>query len=302
MSLFAVRTRSVMIGLALCFLFQTGGAMADIAVERDLADTIHDLEVELDARIGVLIRDSATDWEWGVRQDERFLMASTFKSVLCGAVLNRVDEGTLALDEQIEINGRDIIEYAPVAEEHVGGALTIGELCYATLDLSDNTAANLLLERLGGPGAVTAFLRSIGDPVTRLDRIEPELNLFSPGDPRDTTSPAAILTTWEAMLTGDALSPNSRGQLTDWMSDGGVTGGLLRASTPEGWLVVDKSGGGRDYTRNLVAMVTPPGGSPYFVAIFLSDTPADWSTRNAAVAEIASDVVDLLRTRHVYDQ
>ncbi|MCF3932027.1 class A beta-lactamase [Acuticoccus sp. M5D2P5] len=282
-------------GLALCVLLPTAALATD--AEDRLAETIAALEAKHDARIGVLVRDGASNWEWGHREDERFLMASTFKSVLCGAVLDRVDRGALTLDEPIAVRETDMVAYAPVTEKHVGGTMTVGALCLATLDMSDNPAANLLIERLGGPQEVTAYLRAIGDDVTRLDRLEPDLNIFAPGDPRDTTSPAAMLSTWDAMLRGDALAPASRERLTTWMSHGGVTGKLIRAHTPEGWTVSDKSGGGTDYTRNLVAMVTPPNGSPYFVAIYLSDTPADFATRNAAVAEIGAAIVDVIAAR-----
>ncbi|MBK6597732.1 MAG: serine hydrolase [Proteobacteria bacterium] len=124
--------------------------------------------------------------------------------------------------------------------------------------MSDNTAANLLINRLGETQAVTAYVRGIGDDVTRLDRMEPDLNVFVPGDLRDTTSPAAMISTWEAMLLGSALTPESHAQLAAWMRLGGVTGGLIRASVPPDWTVADKSGGGQYYTRNLVAMITPP--------------------------------------------
>ncbi len=118
-----------------------------------------------------------------------------------------------------------------------------------------------------------------------------------PGDPRDTTSPAAMVTTWEAMLRGRALSGRSRATLTDWMRRGGVTQGLIRAHVPAGWEVADKSGAGNGYTRGLVAMVTPQGSSPYFVAIYVSDTAADFEARNAAVAEIAGTIVEVIRAR-----
>lgn len=275
----------------------TGPAVAETSPEHVLATTVETLETRLDARIGVMIIDSASDWTWTHRAHERFLMASVFKSVLCGAVLHGADAGTLSLNEPLAIDEADILSYAPVAKEHVGGTLSIGELCFATLDMSDNTAANLLIDRVGGPQAVTDFLRSAGDDVTRLDRMEPELNLFVPGDPRDTTSPAAMAATWRALLLDNVLTPASRGQLTEWMRHGGVTGTLIRASAPQDWVVMDKSGGGRDFTRNLVAMIVPPGRPPFIVAIFLSDTPADWSTRNDAVAEISAAVVDVLKAR-----
>lgn len=284
-------------GIALAaFLHAPARASEDEALgaASRLAETIRAVETDLDARVGVLVRDTASDRRWSHRADERFLMASTFKSVLCGAVLERVDQGALTLDDPLEVRPADILAYAPVTAPRVGETMPVDALCLATLDMSDNTAANLLIERLGGPGEVTAFLRRNGDEVTRLDRLEPDLNRFDPADPRDTTSPEAMLATWEAMLLGEALTPASRARLTDWMSQGGVTGALIRAATPEGWAVADKSGGGEGYTRNLVAMLAPPGRAPWLVAIYLSDSPADFATRDRAVAEVAARVVELV--------
>ena len=283
------------VGVVFSLLLAGPGYAQD--AETHLADTIRALETSLDARIGVLVRESGSDWQWGHREDERFLMASTFKSVLCAAVLDRVAAGTRSLDELVEVRPQDILEYAPVTEAHSGGTMPVGELCRAALDMSDNTAANLLLDRLGGPQEVRSFLRRIGDSVTRLDRKEPDVNLFDPADPRDTTSPTAMLSTWEAMLLGDALPAASRTQLTDWMSGGGVTGGLIRASTPTGWQVADKSGSGDGFTRNLVAMISPPDRAPYLVAIYISDSPTDFETRNAALIEIGAAVVEVLKSR-----
>jgi beta-lactamase class A len=282
---------AVIVGLSLY-----GNATAQPA-EAQLFKTVREIEKKLDARIGVLVRDTASEWEWGHRQDERFLMASTFKSVLCGAVLDRVGRGQMSLDEQLEIRGDELVAYSPVTEKAAGETMSVSDLCLATLDISDNTAANILIARLGGTQEVTAFARSVGDAVTRLDRMEPDLNLFVPGDPRDTTTPAAILTTWESMLLGDALSPKHRALLLDWMSRGGVTGALLRASTPDNWHVADKSGGGQQHTRNLVAMVTPQDDETHLVAIYVSDTPADWAARNQAVKEIGEAIVRMISHR-----
>jgi beta-lactamase class A len=264
--------------------------------EQRLAATIDRIEQDLDARVGLVIRNSGSDWSISHRADERFLMNSTFKTMLCGAVLHGVDAGEIDLDELIAITGTDILDYAPVTETMVDNMMSVGELCHATIDMSDNTAANLLIDRTGGPQSVTAFLREIGDPVSRLDRREPEVNTFTPGDPRDTTTPEAMAATMVTLLTGDVLTPQSRTQLVDWMSGGGVTGALIRASTPEGWHVADKSGSG-DVSRNIVAMVTPPDREPYFIAIFLSDAEADFDTRNAAVIELSEAVMQVVRSR-----
>lgn len=264
--------------------------------ELHLAATIDRIEQDLGARVGIVIRESGSDWSVGHRADERFLMNSTFKTLLCGAVLHRVDAGEIDLAEELAIEAADLVDYAPVTENVVGETMSVSALCHAALDMSDNTAANLLIDRMGGPQSVTAFLRGIGDPVSRLDRREPEVNTFAPDDPRDTTTPDAMASTIEVLLTGDALSPQSRRQLVDWMSDGGVTGALIRASTPEGWHVADKSGSG-NFNRNIVAMVTPQDRAPFFIAIFLSDAEADFDTRNAAVIALSEAAMQVVTSR-----
>lgn len=281
-------------GLALGLL-TAAPAMAQNPEDR-LAATIERIERDLDARVGVVIRDSGSAWSLSHRADERFLMNSTFKTMLCGAVLRRVDDGALSLDEDIAIRDSDLLDYAPVTETMVGKSMSIGELCFAALDMSDNTATNLLIDRIGGPQSVTAFLRDIGDPVSRLDRREPDVNDFAPGDPRDTTTPDAMAQTMDALLNKDALTAESRARLVDWMSAGGVTGALIRASTPEGWQVADRSGSG-DFNRNIAAMVTPPGKAPYFISIFLSDADADFATRNAAVIALSEAVMQVVTNR-----
>jgi beta-lactamase class A len=283
--------------LAVVLMLHPSAARAQDTAQQALADTIATLESDLDARIGVFIRDTGTGWDWRHRESERFLMASTFKSLLCGAVLEQLDRGALSLDERLAIRPGEIHGHAPVTRDRAGQTLPVEELCLATLDLSDNGAANLLVDRLGGPAEVTAFLRQIGDTTTRLDRKEPDLNLFVPGDPRDTTSPLAMVSSWQVLLLGDALQAGSRARLARWMGFGGVTGDLIRPHVPQGWAVSDKSGGGRDHTRNIVAMVTPPGQAPYLVAIYLSDTPANWKTRNAAVSALGAAVIRVIEAR-----
>lgn len=258
--------------------------------ETRLADTVSRIEEQLDARIGLVLHDTGRGWRWGHRADERFLMNSTVKMPICGAILAGVDAGRISLSETLPIRRADLVSHAPVTKPRVSQAMSIADLCFATLDQSDNPAANLLITRLGGPAGVTQFFRSIGDPVSRLDRLEPGLNSAPAGDPRDTTTPAAMAATMETLLLGTSLTPASRAQLTEWMRHGGVTGALLRKSAPADWQIADKSGAG-DNTRNLVALITPSGRAPWIAAIYLGDAETDFATRNKALAEIGAAVV-----------
>lgn len=183
-----------------------------------------------------------------------------------------------------------------MTETRIDATISVDELCFAALDTSDNTATNILIDRFGGPGEVTALLRNIGDEVTRLDRSEPEVNTYEPGDPRDTTTPETMTATLQSLLVGEVLESRSREQLAAWMTPGGVTGALFRAHAPSEWQVADKSGSG-DFNRNIVAMITPSGDEPYFLSIYLVGANADFETRNAAVIELSAAVIDAIEAR-----
>ncbi|AWI82867.1 class A beta-lactamase [Alloyangia pacifica] len=279
-------------GLALGLSMATA-AFAETPVEA-LSDTVARIEEQLGARVGVSLVDTGSGWSWFHRGDELFLMNSTVKVPVCGAILARRDAGTLSLSDALPVREVELVPYAPITETRVGGTMTLDELCLAAIDMSDNVAANILIGHLGGPEAVTQFFRSVGDPTSRLDRLEPELNVFAPGDARDTTSPAAMSEALRALLLGDALSPQARGQLAEWMRHGGVTGALLRAEAEDDWLILDKSGSGR-HTRNLVAVIQPEGEAPWIATMFVSDTDAEFEARNAALKDLGGAVVAVVR-------
>ncbi|WP_417771095.1 class A beta-lactamase [Stappia sp.] len=258
-----------------------------------VTDTVARLEATLGGRIGVELRGEGSPTPLAsIRADERFPMASTFKVLLCGAVLARVDAGEEQLDRRVSYGPEALVTYSPVTEKRAGGSMTVGELCEATITLSDNTAANLLLASLGGPEGLTTFLREIGDPTTRLDRNEPSLNAAVPGDERDTTSPKAVLASLETLIFGDALSDASRRQLEDWMIADKVADALIRKHLPEGWTIGDKTGAGANGSRAIIAVIRPPHRTPYLAAIYLTGSSADFDTRNAAIAEIGKAMVE----------
>lgn len=279
-------------GLALGLSMATA-SLAETPVEA-LRATVARIEEQLGARVGLSLVDTGSGWSWSHREDELFLMNSTVKVPVCGAILARSDAGTLSLSDSLPVREADLVPYAPVTETRVGGTMTLDELCLAAIDKSDNVAANILIKHLGGPEAVTQFFRSVGDPTSRLDRLEPELNTFAPGDERDTTSPAAMSETLRALLLGGMLSPQARGQLVEWMRHGGVTGALLRAEAEDDWVILDKSGSGR-HTRNLVAVIQPEGEAPWIATMFVSDTDAEFEVRNEALKDLVRAVLAVVR-------
>ncbi|MBO9709191.1 MAG: class A beta-lactamase [Caulobacter sp.] len=253
------------------------------------------LELRSGGRLGVAVLDTHNGRTFSRRADERVPMCSTFKALQAGFILSRVDRGQERLDRRITYGRGVLMAHSPTTERHVADGLTIGQLCEAAVIWSDNAAANLLLDAAGGPPALTAWLRGLGDKVTRLDRREPELNDFRQGDPRDTTTPAAMLSTLRVLTLGEALSPASRIQLNAWLLDNRTGDKRLRAGLPAGWKTGDKTGtggGARRGTSNDIAVIRPPGRAPLLVTAFLVEAKPDVDLRNGILAETARAIVD----------
>ncbi|MBD0274227.1 MAG: class A beta-lactamase [Acetobacteraceae bacterium] len=247
------------------------------------------LENRHGGRLGVAVLDTAAPEPAVVahRGDERFAMASTFKFVAAAFVLARVDRGEESLARRV-VYGRDqLVPYSPVTGKHAGeGGLTMGEICDAAVTLSDNTAGNLMLDGFGGPAGLTAYMRSLGDGVSRLDRRETELNEATPGDPRDTTTPAAMLGVLRETVLGTALSPPSRALLAEWLVSNKTGDKRLRAGVPAGWRVGDKTGTGEHNATNDIAVIWPPGRAPILVTAYYAEARASADERNAVLAEV----------------
>lgn len=253
-----------------------------------LTAKLDDLARRLKARVGVAIVDDEKGQTFGYKADERFPLASTFKALASAAVLANVDSGKDKLVRRVTFAANDVVTYSPVTEKRVADGMTLAEVCEAAITISDNTAGNLLLKSIGGPEGFTAFMRSIGDSVTRIDRWETDLNEGKPGDLRDTTTPRAVVATLHKLAFGDVLSPASRKQLLDWMIADKVADALLRAGIPKDWRIGDKSGAGGNGARGIIAVMWPPGRKPLTAAIYLTETEASFDARNAAIAEIGS--------------
>lgn len=237
--------------------------------ERQLAE----LERKVGGRVGVLAVDTGSGARVARRSSERFAMCSTFKVVLVAGILARVDRGELSLDERVPYSAADLIEHAPVTTAHVAeGAMSIGDLCDAALEVSDNTATNLLLPKVGGPAGLTSYARGLGDTVTRFDRNELSLNLNLPGDPRDTSTPEAFLATMAKILLGEVLRPASRERILAAMRRSPTGVRRLRAGLPRDWAFAGKTGTGGRCTVNNVGVVWPPNRRPILIASFLSES------------------------------
>lgn len=267
---------------------------ADASSDAFFQQRLADLEHRHGGRLGVAILDTGSQRLVSHRGDERFAMCSTFKALAAAHVLARVDRKEEDLSRLIVYGKDQLVPYSPTTEKHTGeGGLSVGSICEAAVTLSDNTAANLLLDSFGGPAGLTQWLRWTGDDVTRLDRREPELNENRAGDPQDTTTPIAMLQTLRSLIFGDVLTGASRDQLIAWLVSNTTGDKKLRAGLPKKWRVGDKTGSGANNASNDVAVIWPSSRAPLIVTVYYSESRANAEQVNAVMADIGRIVAEL---------
>ncbi|WP_030785278.1 class A beta-lactamase [Streptomyces sp. NRRL S-920] len=262
----------------------------------DARRRLRELEKGYPGRIGLHALNTGTGATLGYRADERFAIASTFKVLAAAAILRRArEEEPGLLDTVIRYGRDDLVTYSPRCEMHLATGMTVRELCDATITYSDNAAGNLLMRRIGGPSGITRFARSLGDPHTRLDRWETDLNTNIPGDPRDTTTPAAMTANLRKLVLGDALAPLDRDQLIRWLVENTTGDKRIRAGLPEGWRVGDKTGSPAYGGINDVAVAWPPkGGAPLVISVYTTRLDPDTPGEDRIAADMTRIAVDAL--------
>ena len=243
--------------------------------------------------MGVHILDTSTGEAFGYRSDERFMMLSSFKLVASALVLHRVDAGQESLERRLSYRREDLVSWSPVTERHADGpGMTLAELCAATITTSDNTAANLILASYGGPSALTAYARQIGDSVTRLDRIEPHLNVRHADELLDTTSPRAMALTIQSVVLGGALSAQSRERLQQWLLGNATGGQRLKAGLPPTWRIGDKTGTNQT-DANDIGVIWPRNRAPLVVAAYLAESSARSEVKDSTLASVGKIAADI---------
>ena len=273
--------------LAFMALLLPLSAFAEAANPIEFSAQIKSLEHKYGGRIGVAALNTANQHKVAYREDESFALCSTFKFLLAAAILTRVDSGKEALDRSIPYSAKDMQEHAPVALQHLAeGKMSVGDLTEGTMIYSDNTAANLLLESVGGPKELTQYIRSLGDKTTRIDRFEPELSDNIRGDPRDTTTPSAMLHAMHQLLIENALTAASKERLTGWLIRNTTGDAKIRAAMPKSWKVGDKTGSGKNGASNDIAIIWPEGQKPFLVSVYYTGSTLSADEKNAVIAEV----------------
>ena len=251
-------------------------------------DRIAMIERSSGGRLGVFVLDTGTGRTLAHQADERFLLASTFKGPLAAMVLSRVDTGRDELGNLVPFTERDLVAVSPVTGPRASaGGMTVGDLCKAILERSDNTAANLLLARVGGPGRLTAYARGLGDAVTSFDRYEP---VGGWSGTKDTTTPRAIAGLARTISLGEALEPRSRALCAGWMVATMTGRARLRAAFPAGWTAADRTGT-NDGVCNDYAVVRRSRGAPLVMAAYHEAPGMDLAVQEGVLREVGSAIV-----------
>lgn len=245
-----------------------------------LAAELRLIEAAGNGTLGVEVYNTVSGMAVGINQDRRFGHASSFKLSLAALLLQRHAAGLIDADRRVTWSEADMIAHAPFTRERLATGATLRELARATQITSDNPAANILLRNLGGPAGLTAFWRSIGDEVSRVDRYEPEMNNVPTGEFRDTTTPAAMARTVAKIVYGDVLPEAERAELKGWMVATETGLKRVRAGLPEGWVAGDKTGSsgliGTEYNYIDIGFAEgPKGEGPLTFACYFRARQAD---------------------------
>lgn len=287
--------RGMMLGLAGAGLL--GGCSKEFGQVVGIGQKVAEIVRRHGGRVGVSLTSATgeANGNFNIQSEERFAMCSVFKWVLAAAVLQAVDQGKLKVAQEVSYTKADLLEYAPVTTQHVAkGKMMIGDLCSAAVALSDNTAANLLLPLVGGPAGLTAFVRALGDTVTRFDRTEPTLNDVAEKDERDTTTPGAMTQLLKTVFTGTVLKPASLSLLKDWMIATTTGKGRIPAGVPAGYIVGHKTGTAFTHANDVAVIWPAADKPPMFLSIFTTGGTLDAAGRDKVIADLTRVVFETL--------
>ena len=289
----ALLVAPALLSLAGCASSEPRPSVSSPAPRRTSSPSFVALERTHGARLGVYALATGTGTEVAYRADERFAFCSTFKTLAAAAVLHRYPLAHLG--KRVTYTRADVDSISPITKDHVATGMTIRQLCDAAIRYSDGTAGNLLMRDVGGPTRLTAFLRGLGDTVSRMDDYEPKLNRIRPRDPRDTTTPRAIAADYQKLVLGDVLTTDKRALLKGWLVRNTTGAGRIRSGVPRAWPVADKTGTG-DYGRaNDVAIVWPPGAAPLVVAIMTDRHGYHARPKSTLIADATRAIIANLR-------
>lgn len=171
--------------------------------------TIHDVDQHLDGVMGLAIEDLSSGDHFFLHEDEVFAQASSIKIAVLANLYLQAEQGKLKLTDLYTVQASDL-----VADSDIMGGLTPGvtrvtlrDLATMMVAVSDNSAANVLIDRVGMVN-VNAMLDSLGLAHTRLRRKMMDLDAAKEGK-ENISTPHEMLLLLEAIYRGKLLNKES---------------------------------------------------------------------------------------------
>lgn len=253
--------------------------------------TLDTLEKSFDGKIGVYAIDTNNNQIIDHRGNERFPIQSTFKFIGAAALLKASADHKVSLNKKIHYTTNDLSTWQPITRLHLNDGLTYAALAEATVSYSDTPAMNIITKHMGGPQFVSDFAHSIGNASFNITHYEGELN-SDPNNTDDTSTPKDMAMSVKKIILGNVLPEKLKTKLTQWMQNNTVGYRRIRAGTPNGWLVADKTGSGDYGVANDVGILSMPGCKPIILSIYTIQNKADAQRREDILASATQIVLD----------
>jgi beta-lactamase class A len=297
------QVRVMVITLALAGLLTALTAPAAMAQDDAPAKRIAAIAAPLKLRVGVgllMIEDGRAASFHG---DQRFPMQSVFKFPVALAVLSAVDQGRLALKQEIVVSPGDLRPdtWSPLREKYPRGArLPLADILRYTVAQSDNNGCDILLRLLGGPAKVEAFVRGLGIKDMAIRYNEARMQRDWQAQFANWSTPLALARLLRLFYQGEILTPSGTAFLLEVMHGTQTGAGRIKGNLPPGTPVAHKTGtsGTRDGVRaalNDAGIITLPSGRHLAVAVLVSDCRENRATGEKAIADIARAAYDHFR-------
>jgi beta-lactamase class A len=262
----------------------------------DLAARFADIARQSHGKVGVSAMRLGTDRRITLHGKQRFPMQSVYKFPIAMAVLREVDGGALRLEQPVVVAKADLVPpgmHSPIRDRYPQGVtLSLRELLRFAVEESDGTASDVLLRVAGGAAHVTAYLRGLGVRDMMIATSEAEMGRGVAVQYRNWATPEGAVDLLVAFHAGGGLSPGSHALLEGWMTTTGTGMARIKGLLPAGTVVAHKTGtsdtvNGLTFATNDIGIVTLPDGRQLAIAVFVSDSTADQSVREAVIAQVS---------------
>ena len=279
----------------------TGETDNDEKLDYDLQAQFAQIASAAGGRVGVAAVMIESDDSAYLNEGEHFPMQSVYKLPIAMAVLKQIDEGKIKPDQKVRIEKSDFIgkaQHSPIRDKYPDGTeMTVSEIMRAAISESDGTASDVLLKLIGGAPAAQEYLNRIGITEMKILNTEKELGEDQTVQYKNWTSPAEAANLLRALYNRQGLSEQSQQLLLKFMTESTPGAKRLKGLLPANAVVAHKTGTSATINNitaatNDIGIVTMPNGKHFIVAVFVSDSPADQTTREETIAKIAKAVWD----------